>query len=379
MSYMENVLGWNDNTGIASVRHNFFWSKVLPLLLAAPQNPALMSDDFSCETFNEKLIGNATLRFYGTERGSALTWVASDAEGRWFEYSLYPFSHSLHATIYSPFGAEDAEMKMLEVEQRLPPRKVLDDEMVSVAFWTQRPDGSATFQDREIAAPQWEDVTINYPRYARRDLTDMHGWEMPPTNGGRLLLLHGPAGTGKTNVIRSLARSWRDWCTMHYVVDPENFFGSAHYMMTVLLDAGMNGARWRLVIVEDADELLSIDAKTRAGQNVSRLLNLCDGLVGQGLRVLVLLTSNEPVGKMHPAIIRPGRCVANVNIAKLGEEDANEWRRAHDLATVQQNPPVRPGKDDATLAELYEELRQSHVKTAGEKVRMGFAGRADSS
>ena len=50
---------------------------------------------------------------------------------------------------------------------------------------------------------------------------------------------------------------------------------------------------WRLLVLEDTGELLSADARDRAGQGLSRFLNVVDGLIGQGLRVLVLVTTNE--------------------------------------------------------------------------------------
>src|SRR5438552_1204993 len=94
------------------------------------------------------------------------------------------------------------------------------------------------------------------------------------------------------------------WCRFHVIVDPEQFFGTgADYMMTVLLERtdDDNAARdenptdslWRLLVLEDTGELLSVDAKDRRGQGLSRLLNVCDGLLGQSLNVLVLITTNE--------------------------------------------------------------------------------------
>ena len=42
-------------------------------------------------------------------------------------------------------------------------------------------------------------------------------------------------------------------------------------------------------------------AHADVGQGLARLLNVCDGMVGQGLRILILLTTNEDLGTMHPA------------------------------------------------------------------------------
>ena len=53
--------------------------------------------------------------------------------------------------------------------------------------------------------------------------------------------------------------------------------------------------RWRLLVLEDAGELLAADARAVAGQALSRLLNVTDGLLGEGLRAVVLVTTNEPL------------------------------------------------------------------------------------
>ena len=112
----------------------------------------------------------------------------------------------------------------------------------------------------------------NYARDVARALGELMVRERP-TGQGRLLLWHGPPGTGKTTAIRSLARAWRNWCKTLFVVDPEQFFGQAEYLLDVLLERGgvERTALWRLVVVEDVDELLRADARAVSGQALSRL------------------------------------------------------------------------------------------------------------
>jgi hypothetical protein len=110
-------------------------------------------------------------------------------------------------------------------------------------------------------------------------------------------------------------------------------------------DGETSGKAWRVLILEDTGELLTPDAKAVIGQGLSRFLNVVDGLIGQGLRVLVLVTTNEPIRTLHPAVARPGRCAANIEFASLNPEEASTWLVAHGTADGVGT--------SMTLAELY--------------------------
>ena len=227
-------------------------------------------------------------------------------------------------------------------------------EAVEVEFWYQGRCEPTTTR-RRLDVPTWESIAPNYTAEVRRRL-DVIMAMPPPAAGGRLQLWHGRPGTGKTTAIRALARSWSSWCSTVYIVDSDQFLGSARYLLSVLMestdgdddgddDGGPDSAgRWRLLVLEDADELLRVDAKREMGQALSRLLNVADGFLGQGVRVLVLITTNEPLGRLHPAVIRPGRCLAEVEFTPLtATESAAFLGSGHTRAA-----------EGLTLAELFE-------------------------
>ena len=98
-------------------------------------------------------------------------------------------------------------------------------------------------------------------------------------------------------------------------------------------------------MLEDAGELMSASARAEVGQGLSRILNLTDGMLGQGQRCLLLVTTNEPVGRLHPALRRPGRCWAEVEFAPFTGREAGSWLRRRGVS--------RRAPAGATLAELY--------------------------
>jgi transcriptional regulator with XRE-family HTH domain len=164
----------------------------------------------------------------------------------------------------------------------------------------------------------------------------------PDTVHGHLVLLHGAPGTGKTTVLRTLAREWRTWCQADCVLDPEILFSEPGYLMDVAIghDIDERAPQWRLLLLEDCDELIRGDAGQPASQLLSRLLNLTDGMLGQGRQVLVAITSNEDLRRLHPAVVRPGRCLAHIEIGLLSPAEAGALLG-------------RPADAPVTLAELY--------------------------
>ena len=63
------------------------------------------------------------------------------------------------------------------------------------------------------------------------------------------------------------------------------------------------------------------------------------------MRALLLVTTNQPLGRMHPAVRRPGRCWATVEFTPFEADEVSAWLA---LRGVHRAPDRA-----ATLAELY--------------------------
>lgn len=263
------------------------------------------------------------------------------------------------------------------------PRSVAAEDEVPVTFWSYTANGPRSIT-RRISVPPWAAVESNYGGQAHGALHRMMT-SFRPSHGGQLILWQGIPGTGKTWALRALASEWREWAEFHYITDPEIFFGSkADYMLDVLLDETDDypvatvgehvedelplGGRWRVLLLEDTGEILAADAKEKTGQALSRLLNVVDGLIGQGLRILVLVTTNEELKKLHPAVSRPGRCAARIEFGQLAAEEARAWLKEQAVRPTALSVGKYSG-GGATLAELYALLEN---REAHDEVPVGF-------
>lgn len=229
--------------------------------------------------------------------------------------------------------------------------------------WFDSNDSGFEMRHRDFEMPVWDDIQRNYPDHVRARLSEVMQVRRPES-GGRLIVWYGEPGTGKTNAIRALVRAWSPWCEAHYIAEPEQFFNSAAQIELVLtsrfwrsdatnLDTRHDGEpTWKLIVAEDTDDLLRATGAGMGKGALGRLFNLADGVLGQGSNAIFLITTNAPVDEMHPALLRPGRCLSRLEFGRFGSEDARAWlpdglRQQVGGAT--------------TLAELYE-MRGDHQR-----------------
>jgi hypothetical protein len=250
----------------------------------------------------------------------------------------------------------EATQCLAALTRHLPPENgELSDSKVSVNFWNAskvRGQSQPSRESQTIDVPSWNEIASNYPKSIRSALNGTMLLNESRVRTSRLMLWRGLPGTGKTWALRSLMRQWSSWCTFHYIVDPGIFFSSGAYMLSVLSRVGEvreddgDGRKWSLVILEDAGEFVAIDSRHQYGQALAKLLNLSDGLPGQGQKLLFLITTNEELRNLHPAIAREGRCLTNLEFAEFPEAEAREWMRSRGHTEM-------PALRRLTLSDLY--------------------------
>lgn len=241
----------------------------------------------------------------------------------------------------------------------------IDDRVqISTMTWS---DGSPRRRSSRLRCSGVDDIAENYPPRTRAALRDLVQLLKAPQSDrqGKLALLHGHAGTGKTWALRALMKELHEHYRLHVIADPESFFTIPDYCLGVCSRSehadsgdGQRGAgrkaRPNLFLFEDA---AAVATRNQDGDALSRFLNITEGILGAGRGDVYVLTFNEELGELDPAFVREGRCLGQIEFELFSPDEAAEWLRRHDCDA----PPPDEFVSLASLYSLKADTRMSEV------------------
>ncbi len=178
------------------------------------------------------------------------------------------------------------------------------------------------------------------------------------TPSGRIVILEGPPGTGKTHLIKSFLMDVPD--AMFVLIPPDMVASLAGPELLQLLIANKEEFAADapiILLLEDADRCLVV----RQNDNISSiqsLLNLGDGILGSMLDLRIIATTNAKKLEMEGALLRPGRLSKRIEVAPLKSVKARELlsKLCPDLNSEKLVSLI---KADAMLAEVYSIARKN--------------------
>lgn len=164
---------------------------------------------------------------------------------------------------------------------------------------------------------------------------------------GRLVILHGLAGSGKTHLLKSLIYEMKLEKCKFISLHPEFLSRFSIASLTrVLINATSEGESL-VILIEDADECL-VPRQSDNIAAISTLLNFADGFIGNLLDLRIIATTNAKELSIDEALKRPGRLCKIIDVGKLHYEIANKAYQR--ISGQEDNPFDKP----VVLAEVYE-------------------------
>lgn len=175
------------------------------------------------------------------------------------------------------------------------------------------------------------------------------------TNNSGLILLYGEPGTGKTTYIKSLIAQHQD----------ANFIFIQNEFVNNLLDPDFISfllkQRNAILIIEDAEKVITSRERLREDSVVSTILQLTDGLFSDYLNIKIICTFNTSLSKIDTALLRKGRMLAMYEFQPLSLQKTNQ---------LLQSIGIGQTHEALTVADIFNYEQETYVNV--EQQQIGF-------
>jgi hypothetical protein len=174
-----------------------------------------------------------------------------------------------------------------------------------------------------------------------------------------IILLHGDPGTGKTSYIKYLTSLIR---TKNILFIPPSM---AESLSEPSIIPFLMEYKNSILIIEDAEKVISDREFNGSSAGVSNILNLTDGILGDCLGIQIVATFNMKREKIDPALLRKGRLIAEHKFEKLNVNETNKL--------LEHLKKDFSSKESMCLADIYN-IDSEYYKTEDKNGPIGFYG-----
>ncbi len=175
--------------------------------------------------------------------------------------------------------------------------------------------------------------------------------------GKGLVLLHGDPGTGKTTYIKHLTS---------LITDKEILFvppSVAQSLSEPNIIPFLMDYRNSILIIEDAETVITDRSFGGSIAGVSNILNITDGIMGSCLGIQIIATFNMEKKKIDQALLRKGRLILEHKFEKLNINESNKL-----LDYLKKDYTT---KEPMTLSEIYN-IDEEFYKMEDKREKIGF-------
>lgn len=168
-----------------------------------------------------------------------------------------------------------------------------------------------------------------------------------------LILLHGVPGTGKTSYIKNLISKHSK---KSFIFIQNEFINELlHPDFISFLLKHQNS----ILIIEDAEKVLTSREQMNESSVVSTILQLTDGLFSDYLNIKIICTFNTSIDKIDKALLRKGRMIAYYEFKALIPQKANELLKSMDYEST---------NTDMTLTDIFNYRNKNFNQTEIRKI-----------